>query len=89
MKTLLDNLTREDSETRLDLQKGDDVAVIVNNLGCTSELEMGILRREAVVQLSKGSEMILLLSSLLPHCQTHTFFHFYDKIQPFHAYYSP
>ncbi|XP_063602874.1 triokinase/FMN cyclase-like [Penaeus indicus] len=53
MKTLLDNLTREESETRLDLQKGDEVAVIVNNLGCTSELEMGILRREVVMQLKQ------------------------------------
>ncbi|XP_042889906.1 triokinase/FMN cyclase-like [Penaeus japonicus] len=53
MTALLDNLTREDSETRLDLQKGDDVAVIVNNLGCTSELEMGILRREVVIQLKQ------------------------------------
>ncbi|XP_047488459.1 triokinase/FMN cyclase-like isoform X1 [Penaeus chinensis] len=53
METLLDNLTREDSETRLDLQKGDEVAVIVNNLGCTSELEMGILRREVVMQLKQ------------------------------------
>lgn len=48
---MLAHLTRQDSTTRLDLQSGDEVAVMVNNLGCITNLEMGNITKEIVSQL--------------------------------------
>nr|XP_045608352.1 triokinase/FMN cyclase-like [Procambarus clarkii]XP_045608353.1 triokinase/FMN cyclase-like [Procambarus clarkii]XP_045608354.1 triokinase/FMN cyclase-like [Procambarus clarkii] len=51
VEAMLSHLTKEDSATRLDLQEGDKVAVIVNNLGSLSQLEMSNLTNEVVSQL--------------------------------------
>ncbi|XP_050731638.1 triokinase/FMN cyclase-like [Eriocheir sinensis] len=52
---LLDQLTRRDSASRLDLQAGDEVAVIINNLGCLTLLELSSVTKEVVAQLkSRG-----------------------------------
>ncbi|CAL4109001.1 unnamed protein product, partial [Meganyctiphanes norvegica] len=51
MSTLLKQLTRADSASRLDIQRGDNVAVIVNNLGGTSEIEMAVMTKEVIEQL--------------------------------------
>lgn len=51
MSTLLNQLTRADSASRLDMQKGDNVAVIVNNLGGTSQIEMAVMTKELINQL--------------------------------------
>lgn len=59
VKTLLTHLTREDSCTRLPLQEGDQVAVIVNNLGCLSQLEMCNLTKEVVAQLGERRLKVL------------------------------
>ncbi|XP_071528911.1 triokinase/FMN cyclase-like [Panulirus ornatus] len=59
VKTLLTHLTRADSSTRLPLQEGDQVAVIVNNLGCLSQLEMCNLTKEVVAQLGERRLKVL------------------------------
>ncbi|XP_063872289.1 triokinase/FMN cyclase-like [Scylla paramamosain] len=52
---LLAHLTRQDSATRLDLKSGDEVAVIINNLGCLTQLEMTNITKEVISQLkSRG-----------------------------------
>ncbi|KAK7085727.1 hypothetical protein SK128_028272, partial [Halocaridina rubra] len=51
VERLLNHLTKQDSTTRLDLRQGDNVAVIVSNLGSVSQLEMSVLTREIVIQL--------------------------------------
>nr|XP_053642716.1 triokinase/FMN cyclase-like [Cherax quadricarinatus] len=51
VETMLTQLTRKDSTTRLPLQDGDKVAVMVNNMGCLSQLEMNNLTKEIVSQL--------------------------------------
>ncbi|KAG7173639.1 Triokinase/FMN cyclase-like, partial [Homarus americanus] len=58
VEMLLNHLTRKDSETRLDLQSGDKVAVIINNLGGLSQLELSNLTNEVVSQLkNRGVEV--------------------------------
>lgn len=49
---MLDQLTRRDSASRLDLQKGDEVAVIISNLGYLTQLELANITKEVVTQLS-------------------------------------
>jgi len=51
VKKLLDHMTSSTSATRLDLGPGEQIAVILNNLGGTSKLEELILAREIVLQL--------------------------------------
>lgn len=58
VEALLNHLTREDSETRLPLQPGEPVALMMNNLGCITELEMTNLTREAVRQLGECSTVV-------------------------------
>ena len=55
VKMMLDHMTNPDSSTHLQLGNGDPVAVVLNNLGAISSLEIGILSREVVTQLkSRG-----------------------------------
>jgi len=51
VKKLIDHMTSKTSATRLDLVAGEQIAVILNNLGGTSKLEELILAREIVTQL--------------------------------------
>ncbi|XP_068231192.1 triokinase/FMN cyclase-like [Palaemon carinicauda] len=51
VECLLNHMTREDSASRLDLNKGDEVAVLVSNLGSVSQLEMGVITKEVTEQL--------------------------------------
>ncbi len=48
---MLDHMTSENSATRLDLPAGSAVAVLVNNLGGTSNLELGVVAGEVLLQL--------------------------------------
>ena len=51
--TMLDHMTDEHSQTRFNLANGDRVALMVNNLGGTSVLELNIVAREAIQQLGE------------------------------------
>ena len=51
---LLDHMTAAKSATRLDLQPGDQLAVLINNLGGSSKLEELVVGREVVQQLDKA-----------------------------------
>lgn len=53
VECLLNHLTREDSASRLNLQEGDEVAVLISNLGSVSQLEMGIIAKEVTEQLRR------------------------------------
>ena len=59
VKRLLDHMTNKASNTRLDLRPGENLAVILNNLGGTSKLEELVLARELVSQLeSRGYQVV-------------------------------
>ncbi len=51
VRTMLDHMTSPSSQTRLDLPGGSEVVVLVNNLGGTSNLELGIVVKEVMEQL--------------------------------------
>ena len=51
--TMLGHMTDEHSQTRFNLASGDQVALMVNNLGGTSVLELNIVAREAIQQLGE------------------------------------
>ena len=53
VKTMLAHMTNPKSSTHLALKHGDYVAVLLNNLGAISSIEMGILGNEVVNQLEK------------------------------------
>ena len=48
---MLDHMTDKQSQTRFKFASGDRVALMVNNLGGTSVLELNIVAREAIQQL--------------------------------------
>jgi len=59
VKRLLDHMTNPASSTKLELNPGEKLAVILNNLGGTSKLEELILAREVVLQLEeRGHEVV-------------------------------
>ena len=45
---MMSHMTLPESVTRLPLSKGDHVAVMVNNLGGTSVLEMNVVVKEVI-----------------------------------------
>lgn len=47
-------MTNQTSSTHLSLKQGDYVAVMLNNLGAISNLEMGVLTNEVVKQLEEN-----------------------------------
>lgn len=49
--TMLDHMTDKQSQTHFKFASGDRVALMVNNLGGTSVLELNIVAREAIQQL--------------------------------------
>jgi len=51
VKRLLDHMTNPDSATKIELKPGEQLAVILNNLGGTSKLEELVIARELVQQL--------------------------------------
>ncbi|XP_064621680.1 triokinase/FMN cyclase-like isoform X2 [Lineus longissimus] len=48
LKTMFDHLSSEASSTHLPIKSGDHVALMVNNLGGTSVLELNIMAKEAI-----------------------------------------
>ncbi|CAH1792414.1 unnamed protein product [Owenia fusiformis] len=55
IKVMIDHMTNTKSSTHINIKKGDRIALMVNNLGATTVLEMNILVREAILFLeSKG-----------------------------------
>jgi len=56
IEQMLSRLTEEDSACSLKLPSGSSVALIVNNLGGLSVMEMYICAREAIKQL--GSKLL-------------------------------
>lgn len=50
---MLKHMTAEDNPYRLSIEEGEDVVLMVNNLGGTSKLEELIVCREAVLQLGQ------------------------------------
>ena len=58
VEMMLDHMTNPDSATHLQLNKGDTVAVVLNNLGAISSLEMGILTNEVVTQMKTRQVVI-------------------------------
>lgn len=51
--TMIDHMTNPSNSTHLEVNKGDKVALIVNNLGGTSVLEMNVLAKEAIQDLER------------------------------------
>jgi len=52
---IIDHMTNKTSATRLDIQSGDHLAVLLNNLGGTTNLEMNIIARDVIKTLeSRG-----------------------------------
>lgn len=54
VKIMLAHMTNAKSSTRLTLKQGDYVAVMINNLGSVSNLEMGLLTNEVMAQLQEN-----------------------------------
>jgi dihydroxyacetone kinase len=56
---LLDHMTKPESATKIELRSGEQLAVILNNLGGTSKLEELVVARELVQQLeSRGYKVV-------------------------------
>jgi len=59
VKKLLDHMTNPASATKIELRAGEQLAVILNNLGGTSKLEELVVARELVQQLeSRGYKVV-------------------------------
>jgi len=59
VKKLLDHMTNPDSATKIELVQGEQLAVILNNLGGTSKLEELVVARELVQQLeNRGYKVV-------------------------------
>ena len=56
---MMSHMTKEESVTRLNLTKGDHAAVMVNNLGGTSVLELNVVVKEVLDWLSKYLHRVL------------------------------
>ncbi|RUS81363.1 hypothetical protein EGW08_010861 [Elysia chlorotica] len=55
VKTMMDHMTNKQSSTHIDIESGDRVALMINNLGGTSVLELNLVAKEAISYLeSKG-----------------------------------
>jgi len=66
IKRLLDHMTSTSSSTRLVLASGEEVAVLLNNLGGTSKLEELLLSRELVTQLEgRGHRVVRIYTGHL------------------------
>ncbi len=48
MNTMVEHMTNSESSTHLDVKSGNDVVILLNNLGGTSNLEMGIVANDLV-----------------------------------------
>ena len=57
VRTMLSHMTNAKSATHLALKNGDYVAVLLNNLGAISNLEMGVLAHEVVSQLEENHKV--------------------------------
>ncbi|XP_027050132.1 triokinase/FMN cyclase-like isoform X3 [Pocillopora damicornis] len=59
VKTMIDHMSDVQSGAtyKLSLKKGDRVALVVNNLGGTSVLELNIVARAAITYLTQGKEV--------------------------------
>ncbi|ESO95911.1 hypothetical protein LOTGIDRAFT_175047 [Lottia gigantea] len=53
--TMIDHMTNQSTNTHLELCKGDSIALVVNNLGGTSVLEINIVANEAIQYLEEKS----------------------------------
>ncbi|KAK0040544.1 bifunctional ATP-dependent dihydroxyacetone kinase/FAD-AMP lyase (cyclizing) [Biomphalaria pfeifferi] len=51
VKTMMDHMRNPNTSTHIDVKQGDRVALMVNNLGGTSVLEMNIVAKEAISYL--------------------------------------
>ncbi|EDO48638.1 predicted protein, partial [Nematostella vectensis] len=70
VKTVIDHMTNVDTDaaTKLLLKQGDHIALVINNLGGTSNLELNIVARAAIKYLvqSKGVSVDrVLMGSLM------------------------
>ncbi|GFR80030.1 bifunctional ATP-dependent dihydroxyacetone kinase/FAD-AMP lyase (Cyclizing) [Elysia marginata] len=55
VKTMMDHMTNKQTSTHIDIKSGDRVALMINNLGGTSVLELNLVAKEAISYLeSKG-----------------------------------
>jgi len=52
VRAMLDHMTHPESATRMELAPGDRVVIMVNNLGSVTNLEMGILTKEVISQVT-------------------------------------
>ena len=57
VKAMLTHMTNSKSTTHLSLKQGDYVAVLLNNLGAISSLEMGVIANEVVTQLEENHKV--------------------------------
>ncbi|XP_057709798.1 triokinase/FMN cyclase [Corythoichthys intestinalis] len=58
VSTMIDHMTSAESQSRLHLNKGDELVVCVNNLGALSRLEMAVVTRAAIVCLENHGMLI-------------------------------
>ncbi|XP_077444163.1 triokinase/FMN cyclase isoform X2 [Stigmatopora argus] len=63
VSTMIDHMTTSESQSRLDLNKGDVVVVCVNNLGALSRLEMAVVTRSAIVCLENRGMLVARVMS--------------------------
>ncbi|XP_077597852.1 triokinase/FMN cyclase [Stigmatopora nigra] len=63
VSTMIDHMTSSESHSRLDLNKGDEVVVCVNNLGALSRLEMAVVTRAAIICLENQGIMVARVMS--------------------------
>ncbi|XP_071079333.1 triokinase/FMN cyclase-like isoform X1 [Haliotis cracherodii] len=66
VKIMIDHIINPDNPTHLKVTKGDRVAVFVNNLGATTDMEMNIVVREAILYLEH-------IGALVERCYCHNF----------------
>ncbi|GFN97061.1 bifunctional ATP-dependent dihydroxyacetone kinase/fad-amp lyase (cyclizing) [Plakobranchus ocellatus] len=51
VKTMMDHMTNKETSTHIDITTGDRVALLINNLGGTSVLELNLVAKEAISYL--------------------------------------
>lgn len=58
VKTMIDHMTDPSSHSHLNLKAGNHVALVVNNLGGLSNLELGVVSRSAVMYLENQGVVV-------------------------------
>nr|XP_061816572.1 triokinase/FMN cyclase-like isoform X1 [Nerophis lumbriciformis] len=63
VSAMIDHMTNAESQSHLDLRKGDQLIVCVNNLGALSGLEMAVATRAAIISLENRGMVVARVMS--------------------------